>query len=155
MTAKVKPIPDGYRSVTPYLVISGAAAAIDFYKKALGASERMRIPGPDGKIGHAELMFGDSVVMMADENPEMHALSPKTVGGSPVTIMLYVEDVDAVAAKAVGAGATLLRKIENQFYGDRSGSIKDPFGHIWHLSTHIEDVSPEEMDRRMKEMTKG
>jgi PhnB protein len=155
MASHVKPIPDGYRSITPYLIIDGAGAAIDFYKKILGASERMRIPGPDGKVGHAELLIGDSVIMLADEHPQMNALSPKTIGGTPVTIMLYVTDVDAIVAKAVEAGATLQRKVENQFYGDRSGSIKDPFGHVWHISTHIEDVSPEEMDRRLKAMAKG
>jgi PhnB protein len=144
----VKPIPQGYHSVTPYLIVKGAAAAIDFYKKTFGATELMRMPAGD-KIGHAEIKIGDSVVMLADENPEMGASSPQTVGGSPVSILLYVEDVDSVVNRAVTAGAKLTRPVEDQFYGDRAGSIQDPFGHSWYIHTHKEDVSPEEMQKRM------
>src|SRR5438309_4824773 len=136
----VKPIPDGYRSVIPYLIVAGAAAAIEFYKTAFSATERFRMGGPGGKIGHAELQVGDSVVMLADEHPEMGARGPRTVGGSPVGIHLYLTDVDAAAARAVAGGAKLTRPVADQFYGDRLGTIEDPFGHIWHLSTHIEDV---------------
>jgi PhnB protein len=154
MTA-VKPIPDGYGSITPYLIVDGAAQAIDFYKHAFGAIERFRLGGPDGRVGHAELAIGGSVIMLADEHPEMGALGPRSIGGSPVGIHLYLEDVDAVAAKAVAAGATLKRPVENQFYGDRLGSIIDPFGHLWHISTHVEDVSPEEIGRRAASMAQG
>lgn len=150
--AKVKPIPHGYPRVTPYLYIDGATAAIDFYCAVFGGTERMRMPGPDGKVGHAEIVFGDSVVMLADEFPDMGALGPKTVGGTPMTLMVYVEDVDATIAKAVEAGATITQPIEDKFYGDRSGTITDPFGHSWSLATHIEDVPPEEMEARMKAM---
>jgi PhnB protein len=146
--AAVKPIPDGYTSVIPYLIVDGAAKAIDFYKNAFGAIERFRIGGPGGRVGHAELTIGGSVIMLADEHPEMGALAPPTVGGTPVGLHLYVEDVDRVAAKAIAAGATLKRPVENQFYGDRLGSISDPFGHLWHISTHIEDLSPDEISRR-------
>jgi PhnB protein len=148
----VKPIPDGYRNLTPYLIIVGAALAIDFYKNVFGAVERMRLGGPEGKIGHAELTIGDSVIMLADEHPAMGALGPRSIGGSPVTLHLYVADVDAVAAEAVAAGAILKRPVENQFYGDRSGTIEDPFGHIWHIATHVEDVSHEEIGRRASAM---
>ena len=155
----VKPIPDGYPRVTPYLAVDGGAAAIDFYTSVLGATERMRMPGPDGKIGHAELEFGDSVVMLADEFEDMGHLGPKARGGTSVSIMLYVEDVDAMFAKALDAGAKELQPIEDKFYGDRSGMIEDPFGHHWTLSTHIEDVPPEEMGERaakaMQEMNAG
>ena len=147
----VKPIPDGYHSVTPYLIVDGGARALDFYAKALGAKEFVRMPAPDGRIGHAEMRVGDSVIMLADENPEMHALGPKSVGGTPVSLMVYVDDVDKVFARAVAAGATVERPVANQFYGDRTGGIVDPFGHRWYLATHVEDVSPEEMKRRMKE----
>jgi PhnB protein len=150
--ANVKPIPDGYPQVSPYLVVDGAAAAIDFYGKVLGTTERMRMPGPDGKLGHAELQLGDAVIMLADEFPEMGAVGPKTVGGTPVTIGVYVDDVDKTFAKALEAGATELRPLENQFYGDRSGTFEDPFGHKWTVSTHIEDVPPEEMMKRAAEM---
>lgn len=146
--AKVNPIPEGYPRVTPYLYIDGAGAAIDFYGKVFGATERMRMPGPDGKIGHAELQIGDSVIMLADEFPDMGALGPKTVGGSPVTLSVYVEDVDKVFAIALESGATSVRAIEDQFYGDRSGQFDDPFGHRWNVATHVEDVSPEEMGKR-------
>jgi PhnB protein len=148
----VKPIPDGYGSVTPYIIVAGAAKAIEFYKSVFGATERMRLGGPDGKIGHAELEIGDSLIMLADEHPEMGALAPPTVGGTPVGLHVYVADVDAVAAKAVAAGATLKRPVENQFYGDRLGSLIDPFGHLWHISTHVEDVSPDEIARRAAAM---
>ena len=150
--ADVKPIPDGYPRVTPYLYIDGAADAIDFYTSVLGATERFRLPAPGGKVGHAELMFGDSVVMVADEAPEMGALSPGTVGGTPMSIMLYVEDVDAVVADAERKGAKVLRPVENKFYGDRGGEILDPFGHQWSLATHVEDVPPDEMERRMGDL---
>jgi PhnB protein len=145
-------IPEGYHSVTPYLVVDGAAEAIDFYTKAFGAVELMRMPAPGGKIGHAEIKIGDSHVMLADEHPEQGHRGPKSIGGTPVGIMIYVPDVDSVFAAAVAAGAKETRPVENQFYGDRSGSITDPFGHNWMISTHIEDVAPEEMERRMKEM---
>jgi PhnB protein len=151
----VKSIPEGYHSLTPYLIVAGAATAIEFYKSVFGAVERMRLGGPDGRIGHAELTIGNSIVMLADEHPEMGALAPPTVGGTPVGLHVYLEDVDAVAAKAVAAGATLKRPVENQFYGDRLGSLVDPFGHLWHISTHIEDVSPEEIGRRAAALAKG
>lgn len=151
----VKPIPDGYNSVTPYLIIDGAARALEFYKKALGAEETVRMPAPGGRIGHAEMRIGSSVIMLADENPEVGARSPKSFGGSPISLMLYVEDVDKAFARAVQAGATVQRPLANQFYGDRTGGIVDPFGHIWYLATHVEDVSPEEMKRRMKAQQPG
>jgi PhnB protein len=149
----VKPIPEGYHSITPYLFIKGAAAAIEFYKKVFGATERMRMPGPDGRIMHAELKIGDSVVMLSDENPQMGALSPQTIGGTGSGVNVYVADVDAATAKAVDLGAQLVRPVKDQFYGDRSGSIIDPFGHLWSVATHVEDVAPEEMQRRMKAMS--
>ena len=154
MASKVKPVPDGYHSITPYLVIKGAAAAIDFYKKAFGAVEVMRMPQPDGRVGHAELKFGDSFVMMADEFPEMKVVSPKTLGNSPVGILLYVDDVDAVFNQALSLGATAEKPLADQFYGDRNGTLIDPFGHKWTIATHIEDVSHEEMKRRMAALTK-
>lgn len=144
----VKPIPTGYHSVTPYLTIKGATKALEFYQKAFGAKERMRMPGPDGKIGHAELEIGNSVIMLADEFPEMGNKSAKTLGGSPVGMMLYVEDVDSFVSKAVKAGAKLTKPIKDQFYGDRMGAIEDPFGFTWNVGTHIEDVSPAEMKKR-------
>jgi PhnB protein len=153
-SAKVKPIPDGYHSVTPYLIIDGAARALDFYKRAFDAKELMRIPSPHDKIGHAEIKIGNSVIMLADEHPEMDARSPSHFGGSPVSIMVYLEDVDKQFKQAIEAGATELRPVTDQFYGDRSGTLKDPFGHSWHLSTHKEDVSMEEMSRRMAAMKK-
>lgn len=146
--SKVKPIPDGYHTVTPYLIVKGAAEAIDFYKKALGATELFRMPGPDGKIMHAEIKIGDSPVMLADECAEMNAKSPATIGGSPITIMLYVENVDKLVDQAVAAGATLSRPVADQFYGDRTGGIEDPFGHKWYIATHIEDVPMEELGKR-------
>jgi PhnB protein len=145
-----KPIPEGYHSVTPYLIIQGATEAIDFYKKAFGATELMRIPAPEGKIGHAEIKIGDSPIMLADEFPEMGYKSPKSLGGSPVSIMIYVDDVDTVFKQAVDAGGTEQRPVKDQFYGDRSGTLEDPFGHVWHVATHTEDVSSEEMERRAK-----
>jgi PhnB protein len=144
----VKPIPEGYHSVTPYLCVKGGTRAIEFYKTALSATERMRIMQPDGRVGHAELQIGDSVIMLSDEFPEMDVRSPETVGGSPTSIHLYVADVDAVFKQAVAAGGTIKRPVADQFYGDRMGGIVDPFGHTWWISTHIEDVSPEEMKRR-------
>jgi PhnB protein len=146
--ASVKPIPDGYHSITPYLIVAYGAGAIAFYQQAFEAKVRMRLAAPDGKIGHAELRIGDSLIMLADEAPQMGALAPPTVGGSPVGLHLYVEDVDAVVARAVAAGATVTRSVADQFYGDRLGTIEDPFGHRWHVSTHIEDVAPEEIGRR-------
>ncbi len=148
----VKPIPDGYPRVTPYLIVDSADAAIGFYTSVLGAEERMRMPGPDGKVGHAELAIGESLIMLADEFPDMGARSPKSVGGSPVTIHVYVEDADATVARAVAAGATIARPVEDKFYGDRGGEVVDPYGHRWSIASHIEDLSPEEMERRMGEM---
>jgi PhnB protein len=149
----VKSIPDGYHNVTPYLYVRAAANAIDFYKNVFGATEIMRMPGSNGKIMHAELRFGDSVVMLADENPQSGIMSPQTIGGYSVGLHLYVENADAVIQKAVESGAKLLRPIKNQFYGDRSGSLLDPFGHMWNVATHVEDVSPEEMKKRMAAMS--
>jgi len=143
-----KAIPDGYPRVTPYLYIDGASTAIDFYRSVLGASERMRMPGPDGKIGHAELEVGDSVIMLADANPAMDVRSPKSIGGTPMALHVYVDDVDGVFGRAMESGAKQLRPVENQFYGDRSGSFEDPFGHHWNIATHVEDVPPGEMAER-------
>ncbi len=145
----VKPIPDGYHTVTPYLIISGAAQAIEFYKRAFNATERFRLDMPEGRIGHAEIKIGDSIVMMADEFPEMGVKSPTSIGGSATSILLYVADVDALFKQAIAAGGKELRPVKDQFYGDRSGTLEDPFGHKWSIATHTEDVSPEEMDRRM------
>ena len=149
-----RPIPEGYHSVTPYLIVTGAASAIEFYKHAFGAKEVMRIPHPDGRVGHAELQMGDSRIMLADEFPEMGARSPMSLGGTPVSILLYVEDVDAVTARALAAGAKMLRPVKDQFYGDRSGTLTDPFGHVWTVATHIKDVSSEEMMAQMSGSTK-
>jgi len=146
----VKTIPDGYHSVTPYLIISGAGEAIDYYKKAFGATELLRMPAPGGKIGHAEIKIGDSPIMLADEFPEMGYKSPKTLGGSPVSLMIYVADVDTVFDQAIATGGKVQRPVKDQFYGDRSGTLEDPFGHVWHVATHKEDVSAEEMERRAK-----
>jgi len=145
----VKPIPEGYHSLTPYLFVRSAASAIDFYRNVFGATEVMRMAGSNGRIMHAELMIGDSIVMLADENPPTGVMSPQTVGGFSVGLHLYVENVDAVIQKAIENGAKLLRPIKNQFYGDRSGSLLDPFGHMWSVATHVEDVSPEEIRKRM------
>ena len=150
----VKAIPDGYHSATPYLIVDGAARAIDFYKRAFGAKELMRIPAPGDRVGHAEIKIGDSVIMLADEHPEIQARGPQHYGGSPVSILLSVADVDALFKQAVAAGGTEVRPVADQFYGDRSGTLKDPFGHSWHLSTHKEDVSPEELNRRMAALAK-
>jgi PhnB protein len=147
--ASVKPIPDGYSTVTPYLFIRGAAAAIDYYKKVFGAQEIMRLKAPNGLIAHAELRIGDSMVMLGDENPLWGNKSPQTLGGSATGLHVYVENVDAVVQAAVDAGAQLVRPVQDQFYGDRTGSVTDPFGHIWSVATHVEDVSPEEISRRM------
>jgi PhnB protein len=155
MTSKVKPIPEGYAAPTPYLIVNAAAAAIDFYKKAFGAKEVMRMPGPDGKIGHADLLIGGGHVMLADESPEMGHRGPRSFGGSPVSLVLYVEDVDGVVKQAVGAGATLTRPVKNEFYGDRTGGLTDPFGHIWYVMTHVEDVSNEEMEKRAAAMAES
>jgi PhnB protein len=151
MTA-VKPIPDGYPRVIPSLAIDGAAAAIDFYCKVFDASVRLRMDGPDGKVGHAELQLGDSVIMLADEFPEISFYGPKAVGGTPVTLNVYVEDVDDVYARAVSEGAKPLRPIEDQFYGDRTGQFEDPFGHRWNVSTHIEDVPEDELMKRAQQV---
>jgi len=148
-----KPIPDGYHSVTPYLIINGATAALDYYTRAFGAVELFRMPAPEGKIGHAEIKIGDSPIMLADEVPEMGYKSPQSLGGSPVSIMIYVDDVDTVFNRAIAAGGKEQRPVKDQFYGDRSGTLEDPFGHIWHVATHKEDVSPEEMERRAKAHT--
>ncbi len=148
----VKPIPDGYPRVTPYLYVDGAKAAIDFYASVLGAQQRLMMPGPDGKVGHAELSIGDSVIMLADEFPDMDVRGPKSIGGSPISLHVYVEDVDATFERALSAGATVRRPVEDKFYGDRSGEFEDPFGHRWNVSTHVEDLSPEEMQERMGQM---
>ena len=145
---KVKPIPDGYHSVTPYLIIKGASDAIEFYKKAFGATELFRMDH-EGKVGHAELKIGDSPIMLADESTEMGYNSPTTLGGTPVSIMIYVDDVDTIFKQAIGAGGEQQKAVQDQFYGDRSGTLKDPFGHVWHVATHVEDVSPQEMEKRM------
>lgn len=150
MTSNVKPIPEGYHSVTPYLIMKNAGAAIEFYKNAFGAIELFRMPQPDGKIGHAEIKIGDSPIMLSDEHPEMQYLGPETIGGTPVSLMIYVDDVDTVFKRAIDKGATEKKAVQDQFYGDRSGSLVDPFGHIWHIATHTEDVSPEEMEKRAK-----
>ncbi|WP_328972263.1 VOC family protein [Streptomyces sp. NBC_00239] len=147
----VQPVPEGYPRVTPYLCVDGAAAAIDFYVAVLGARERMRMAAPGGKIGHAELELGNSVVMLADEYPDIDFRSPKSVGGTPMTLHVYVEDVDAVFAAALARGATERSPVKDQFYGDRTGQFEDPFGHRWNVATHIEDVPPEEMERRSEE----
>src|SRR5260370_18440355 len=151
----VKPIAEGYHSVASYLCVKGGAQAIEFYKKALSATERMRISHPDGRVGHAEVQIGDSVIMLSDEFPEMGARSPQSLGGSPVSILLYVEDVDAQAKLAVAAGAKVVRPVKDQFYGDRSGSFEDPFGHQWHIATHVEDVAPDEMHKRAAAAGRG
>lgn len=154
MTTKVNPIPEGFHTVTPYLCVKDAARAIEFYKKAFGATEVMRLAEPSGRIGHAELRIGDSPVMLADEFPEMGFLSPESLGGSPVRINLFVEDVDALTSQAIAAGAKVQQSVADQFYGERSGTIMDPFGHIWLISTRIEDLSPEEMQRRYDDLMK-
>lgn len=152
--SKVSYIPQGYNSVTPYLVIKGAARAIEYYKKVFGATETVRMDSPDGKVGHAELKIGNSHIMLADENPSMGQgySSAASIGASPVSLYLYIPDVDRVIDRAVAEGAKLLRPVADQFYGDRSGFIQDPFGHLWGVATHVEDVAPEELRERMKKM---
>lgn len=152
MKAKTRQIPKGYHAVTPYLSVQGAANAIAFYKKAFGAKEVMHMPGPGGTIGHAEVQVGDSRIMLADEFPEMNFRSPRAIGGTPVTIHLYVQDADKVAKKAVASGAKLLRPVADQFYGDRSGSLEDPFGHVWHIATHIGDILIKKLKKRAASM---
>lgn len=144
----VQAVPEGYHTATPYLIVDDAARALEFYRKAFGAKERMRFAAPGGKIGHAEITIGDSAIMLADEHPEMGYRGPQAIGGTPVSIHLYVENVDEVFPRAVAAGATALRPVADQFYGDRSGTLRDPFGHVWHVATHKEELSPEEMHRR-------
>ena len=152
MKKKVRPTPKGYHAVTPYLSVKGAASAIAFYKKAFGAKEIMRMPGPGGTIGHAEIQIGDSRIMLADEYPEMNFRSPQAFGGTPVAISLYVQDVDRVVKKAIAGSAKVLRPVTDQFYGDRSGSLEDPFGHVWHVATHKEDIPMKELKKRAAAM---
>jgi PhnB protein len=151
---KVLPIPKGYHAVTAYLSVQNAAQALDFYKRAFGAKELVRMPMPDGKVGHAEIQVGDSHVMLADEMPNMGFLSPQSRGGTTVQLHLYVTDVDATVQRAVAAGGKLTRPIEDKFYGDRAGTLEDPYGHVWYIATHKEDVPPKEMKRRMDEMAR-
>jgi len=145
---KTKYIPDGYHTATPYLIVNGAARALEFYKQVFGATELIRMPAPGGKVGHAEIRIGDSNIMLADEFPEMDARGPQAIGGTPVSLMLYFEDCDAVTARAVASGAKVLRPVQDQFYGDRSGTVLDPFGHKWTIATHTEDLSAEELQKR-------
>lgn len=144
----VKPIPDGYSAVTPYLIVHDAAGAIAFYEQAFGATELMRLTDPSGKLAHAEIKIGNSPIMLSDEFPEMNHLSAQAIGGTPVNLMVYVEDVDSLFDQAIATGATEIRPVENQFYGDRAGTLSDPFGHVWTLATHVEDVSMEEINAR-------
>ena len=150
-----KPIPDGYRTATPYLIIKGAAEAIEFYKRAFGATELLRMADAQGRVGHAEIKIGDSVIMLADEHPAMGYRGPRSLGGSSVSILLYLADVDSVFERAVRAGAKAQRPVADQFYGDRSGTLEDPFGHVWTVATHVEDVPPEEMQRRAEAAMKS
>ena len=152
--SKVSYIPKDYSTVTPYLVIRGADRAIEYYKKAFGATEQFRMNGPDGKVGHAELKIGNSRIMVADENPSMGEghTSAATIGASPVSLYVYLPDVDRVVERATAEGAKVLKPVQDQFYGDRNGFIQDPFGHLWCISTHVEDVSPQDMEERMKKM---
>jgi PhnB protein len=152
MASKVKPVPEGYHTVTPYLCVRGAAKALDFYARAFGAKEKVRMPGPNGKVMHAEILIGDSHVMVGDENPEQGAKAPEAYGGTPVSIMLYVPDVDALFKKATAAGAKSVTPPADMFWGDRYGKLTDPFGHTWGIATHVEDVTPEEMKKRMAAM---
>ena len=152
MAGTIKPVPDGYHTVTPYLVIKGAANAIDFYKKAFGAVELTRLESPDGRIMHAEVRIGDSPLMLCDEWPDWNALGPQSIGGTAVSIMLYLDDVDSVVNRALEYGATLLMPVADQFWGDRMGTVADPFGHKWSIATHTEDVAADEIARRAKEM---
>jgi PhnB protein len=150
----VKPIPDGYHTATPYLIVRDAARAIAFYTQAFGATELMRLPAPNGKLGHAEIKIGNSPIMLADEFPEMGHRGPQSLGGAAVSILLYVEDVDEGFSQAIAAGAKALKPVADQFYGDRSGTLEDPFGHVWTLATHKEDVAPEEIQRRFEALSK-
>jgi PhnB protein len=149
MTTKVSPIPAGYHSVTPYLIVKGAADAIEFYKKAFGATELFRMAQEDGRIGHAEIKIGDSPIMLADEFPEMKYFGPQTLGGSSVSILIYVDDVDTMYPQAISAGGKEMKPLQDQFYGDRSGTLTDPFGHVWTIATHMEDVTPEDIEKRL------
>ena len=149
-----KPVPEGYHSVTPYLIVHDANGAIDFYSRAFGAEEVLRLPMGD-RLAHAEIRIGDSMIMLADEFPDMGHLGPKSRGGTTVSLMLYVEDVDAAFQRALDAGATEKRPVENQFWGDRMGTLTDPYGHMWSLATNVEEVSPEEMQRRMAQFSSG
>jgi PhnB protein len=151
----IKPIPDGYRTATPYLIVKGAAEAIEFYKRAFGATELLRMADSKGRVGHAEIRIGDSVIMLADEYPEMGHRGPRSLGGSSVSILLYLEDVDTVFERALKAGARAQRPVQNQFYGDRSGTLEDPFGHVWTIATHVEDVPEEELKRRAEAVMKS
>jgi PhnB protein len=153
-TLAPQPIPDRYRRLTPYVVVEGAANALEFYAEAFGATERMRVPGPGGSVAHAEVEIGDSVLMIEDASPQMGTKAPPSGGfeGSPSGLFIYVEDVDAVIDRAAKLGATVVRPASDQFYGDRDGHIVDPFGHHWTVGTHVEDVPPDEMMRRMNEM---
>lgn len=155
MSQTPQPVPAGYHTVTPYLIVAGAASAIDFYQRAFGATEVMRLPGPDGRIGHAEIRIGDSPIMMADECPQLNHRSPLALGGAGISILLYVPNVDTMVEQAVSAGATVLRPLQNQFYGDRSATLKDPFGHLWTIATHVEDVPPDELTRRVQAYATG
>lgn len=150
MANQVRPVPEGYHTVTPYLICDGAAQAIEFYKKAFGAVEIMRMPMPNGKLGHAEIKIGDSYINLADESPENGVRSPKSYGGSPISVLLYVENVDALVGQAASAGGKITRPIKDEFYGDRAATLVDPFGHTWYVHTHIKDVSPEEMKKAMQ-----
>jgi PhnB protein len=147
----VKPVPDGYHTLTTYLTVDDASAAIEFYKRAFGAKERMRMEGPPGKVGHAELEFGDSLLMLADATPQSEARPPKELGGTTAGVFMYVEDVDAVVKQAVDAGATVKMEVADQFWGDRFGTVADPFGQVWSIATHVEDVPPAEMAERAKQ----
>jgi PhnB protein len=151
----VQPVPEGYHTLTPYLIVKKAAAALEFYANALGATELFRLADPSGKIGHAEMKIGDSAFMLADEFPDMGAVAPQKGQGHAVSFLVYVSDVDAAYARAIDAGCTVVKPVKDQFYGDRSGTFVDPFGHMWTLATHVEDVPPDEMQRRIEAMTSG
>lgn len=155
MSKKVKPVPEGYHTATPYLVVRGAAKAIEFYTQAFGATELLRMPGPDGRIAHAELKIGDSVIMLTDESPEMGSKSPQTLGGTAGSVFLYLDDVDTTFKRATAAGAKELSAPQDMFWGDRFGKLIDPFGHEWGVATHVEDVTEEEMGKRMAAFSKG
>jgi PhnB protein len=155
MTKQVKPVPEGYHSVTPYLVVHDAARALDFYQRVFGAKEVMRMNNPQGRVGHAEIKIGDSLIMLAEETPNSGVRSPQSLNGSTVSIFVYFEDVDSVFNKALAAGAKEVQRLADMFWGDRYGRLTDPFGHSWSLATHIEDVTPEEMGRRAQEAAKA